>query len=183
MQRLFGLLRVDVVDAEQDERACPVERLTHRRRLLQVELADAAHDARDLVGEIRADVGHLGQHDFLLALHVGVVDVQVETTALQRLRQLARVVGGEKDERNLLGGDRAELGNRHLVLTQHLEQQRFGLDFNTVDFVDQQHHRLGGGDGSSSGRVSRNSRLKMSSCTCDHESLVLSAWMRSSCFL
>src|SRR5947209_3131927 len=41
-------LRVDVLDAEQQQRASPVERLGHRRRLLELELADRTNDARDL---------------------------------------------------------------------------------------------------------------------------------------
>ena len=137
---------VDVVDAEQHERAGPVDRLGHRRRLLQVELADRAHDAGDLVGEVVGDVGHLGQHDLLLALQIGVVDVEVEAAALQRLGQLTGVVRREEHERDLLGRDRAELGDRHLVVGQDLEQQRLGLDLDAVDLVDQQHDRIVGRD-------------------------------------
>ena len=44
-------------------------------------------------------------------------------------------------------GDRAELGDRHLEIGQDLEQQRLRLDLDAVDFVDQQHDRLGGPDG------------------------------------
>ena len=40
-----------------------------------------------------------------------------------------------------------ELGDRHLVLGQDLEQQGLGLELDPVDLVDQQHHRLGGLDG------------------------------------
>src|SRR5579859_2482353 len=39
VQRLFGLLGVDAVDAEQDQRAGPVERLRYRRVLLELEAA------------------------------------------------------------------------------------------------------------------------------------------------
>ena len=45
------------------------------------------------------------------------------------------------------GVDRAELGDRHLVLGEDLEQQRLGLDLDPVDLVDQQHDRLVGADG------------------------------------
>src|SRR4051794_23544245 len=77
VQRVLRLLRFDVLDAEQHQRARPVDGLADRRRLLQVELADAAYDAGDLVGQVGADLGHLGEHDLLLALHVRVVDVEV----------------------------------------------------------------------------------------------------------
>src|SRR5947209_3710830 len=43
VQRLLGQLGVDGVDAEQQQRARPVERLRHRRCLLQLELADRTH--------------------------------------------------------------------------------------------------------------------------------------------
>ncbi len=137
---------VDVLDAEQHEGAGPVDRLGDRRRLLQVELADRPHDAGDLIGEVLADARHLGQHDLLLALHVGVVDVEEEAATLQRLGQLTGVVRGEEHHRDLLGGDGAELGDRHLVLGEDLEQQRLGLDLDPVDLVDQQHHRVIGAD-------------------------------------
>src|SRR5262249_4325190 len=70
------LVCVDVLDAEQHERAGPVERLGHGRRLLQLELADRAHDARHLFGEVLGDVGNLRQHDLFLAIEIGIVDVE-----------------------------------------------------------------------------------------------------------
>ena len=91
--------------------------------------------------------GHLGEHDLLLALQVGVVDVEVEAAALERLGQLAGVVRREEHQRDLLGVDRAQLGDRHLVVGEDLEQQRLGLDLDAVDLVDQQHDRILGADG------------------------------------
>ena len=91
--------------------------------------------------------GHPGAHDLALALEVGVVDVQVEAAALQGLGELPGVVGGEEDHRQAGGPDRAQLGDRDLVLGEHLEQQRLGLELDPVDLVDQQHHRLVGPDG------------------------------------
>src|SRR5687767_11183711 len=147
VQRLLGLLGVDLLHAEEHEGAGPVEGLRHRRRLLQLQLADGAHDAHDLVGQVLADVGHPGQHDLLLALDGRVVDVQVEAAALERLRQLPGVVGGEEHERDLVGGHRAQLGDRHLVVGEDLQQQRLGLDLDPVDFVDQEYHGVVGPDG------------------------------------
>ena len=40
-----------------------------------------------------------------------------------------------------------ELGDRHLVLGEDLEQEGLGLQLHPVDLVDQQHHRLGRADG------------------------------------
>src|SRR5688500_19590303 len=44
VQRVLGLLGVDVLDAEEDERAGPVERLRDRGVLLQLDAADRADD-------------------------------------------------------------------------------------------------------------------------------------------
>jgi hypothetical protein len=65
----------------------------------------------------------------------------------QRLRQLPGGVGGEHDQGPLGAGDGAQLGDRHLEVRQHLQQQRLGLHLDPVDLVDQQHHRVGGPDG------------------------------------
>jgi hypothetical protein len=146
VERLLGGLLVDRVDVEQQQGARPVEGLGHARRLLQVEHADRADDAAHLVGEVLGDAGDLGEDDLLLALHRRVVDVEVEAAPLERLGELTGVVRREEHERDLLGLDRAELGDRDLVVGEDLEQQRLGLDLDAVDLVDQQHHGVGGGD-------------------------------------
>ena len=98
---------------------------------------------RPAVGASRVvELGHLGQHDLPLALGVGVVQVQVEAAPLERLGQLAGRVGGEHDERPAYGRDRAELGDRHLEVREHLQQQPLDLDVGLVDLVDEQHRRL-----------------------------------------
>jgi hypothetical protein len=63
-----------------------------------------------------------------------------------------------------------------------LQQQPLDLDVGLVDLVDQQHGRLVARIAVSSGRVSRNSSVKMSSWVCSH-SWSPAAWIRSSCFL
>src|SRR3954471_17801771 len=68
VQRLLGLIGVDVVDTEQHQRPRPVDRLRHRRMLLQLQRADRAHDPRDLVGEMFSHTGHAREHDRLLPL-------------------------------------------------------------------------------------------------------------------
>ncbi len=72
--------------------------------------------------------------------------MEVQAAPLECLGQLTGVVRREEHERDLLGLDRAELGDRHLVVGEDLEQQRLGLDLDAVDLVDQEHHRIGGGD-------------------------------------
>ena len=45
-----------------------------------------------------------------------------------------------------VGGDRAELGDGHLEVRQHLQQQALDLDVGLVGLVDEQHGRLGAPD-------------------------------------
>src|SRR2546423_4571148 len=68
---------------EVDQRAGPVDGLRDRRRLLQVELADGAHDAGDLVGQGGVDARHPHPHDLLLPLGVGVVEVEEQAAPLE----------------------------------------------------------------------------------------------------
>src|SRR5262245_31436202 len=142
-----GDRRVHLLDAEQQQGPGPVERLGHRRRLLEVELADRADDPGHLVGQALGDVGHLGQHDLALAVEVRVVDVEEQAAPLERLGQLPGVVRGEEDQRDLRRRDRAQLGDRHLVVGEDLQQQRLGLDLDPVDLVDEEHDGVLGSDG------------------------------------
>src|SRR6266508_6182360 len=73
VQRLADQLGVDLVLAQVQERLRPVDGLGDRRRLLQLELPDRPHDARDLLGQLVVDVGHAHPDDVLLALEVRVV--------------------------------------------------------------------------------------------------------------
>src|SRR2546421_320312 len=146
VERLADQLGIDLVLAQEQERLRPVDGLGDRRRLLQLELPDGSHDARDLLRELVVDVGDAHPDDVLLALEVGIVEVQIEAAALQRLRELACVVRGHHDQRPLLAGDRAQLRDRHLEVRQHLEQERFRLDLDPVDLVDEEHDRLVGAD-------------------------------------
>ena len=98
---------------------------------------------------LRATVSQLGRvqaHDLQLVLERGVVQPQVQAAALQRLGQLARVVGGEQHDRVRARLHPAELGDRDLEVGQHLQQHRLELLVGLVDLVDQQHDRLLGGD-------------------------------------
>ncbi len=45
-----------------------------------------------------------------------------------------------------MGTQSTQLGDRHLEVRQHLQQERLGLDLDPIDLVDQQHHRRVGTD-------------------------------------
>ncbi len=64
--------------------------------------------------------------------------MEVEAAALQRLGELTRVVRREEDQRDLLRLDRAEFRDRDLVVREDLQQERLGLDLDSVDLVDEQ---------------------------------------------
>ena len=144
--RLLEHRAVDVVGAEQQQRARPVDRLGDRGRLLEVERAHHVHDLDELARDVLAELGRVQAHDLELALDVRVVEPEVEAAALERLGQLARVVRGQQHERVRARLDHAELGDRDLEVRQDLQQHRLELLVGLVDLVDQQHDRLLGGD-------------------------------------
>src|SRR4051794_19934181 len=134
---------VDVVGAEQDQRACPVDRLGYRRQLLQVEPADHVDDLDELARHLLAQLRRVQADDLELALHVRVVEPQVEAAALQGLGELARVVAREQDQGVAFRLDHAQLGDADLEVAEDLEQHRLELLVGLVDLVDQEHDRLG----------------------------------------
>src|SRR5262245_18771251 len=88
VERLADDLRVDLVHAEVQQRAGPVDGLRDRRSLLQLQLTHGPDDPRHLLCELVVDLGDTDPHDVLLALEVGVVEMEVQAAPLQRLRQL-----------------------------------------------------------------------------------------------
>ena len=132
---------VDVVGAEQQQRARPVDRLGDRRRLLEIELADLVDDLDELARDRLRQLGRMQADDLELVLGARVVEPQVQAAALERLGQLARVVGGEQHDRVRAGLDPPELRDRDLEVRQQLEQHRLELLVGLVDLVDQQHDR------------------------------------------
>jgi hypothetical protein len=56
----------------------PVDGLRHRRRLLELELAQRPHDADTWSARFLGDAGHLGETISRSRLEVGVVDVEEE---------------------------------------------------------------------------------------------------------
>src|SRR3954452_16366550 len=145
-QRLREDLVVDVVGAEEQQRARPVDGLGDRRRLLQVELADHRDDLDELARDRVVELGRVELDDLKLVLELRVVEPQVQAAALQRLGELARVVRGQQHDRPRPRLEHAELGYRDLEVGQELEQHRLDLLVGLVDLVDEEHDRLLRGD-------------------------------------
>ncbi len=73
--------------------------------------------------------------------------MQEQAATLESLRELPGVVGGQEHQRDLLGLDGAELGDRHLVVGEDLQQEGLRLHLDAIHLVDEQHDGLIGGDG------------------------------------
>ena len=86
--------------------------------------------------------------------------MQVQAAPLQRVAQVAHVVGGQQHHRRHLRVDDADLRNRDLVGGQHLQQERLERLVRLVDLVDQQHAPPCCCSARSSGRGSRNGSEK-----------------------
>src|SRR4051794_27998941 len=144
--RVAERLLVDVLGAEQQQGARPVDGLRDRRRLLEVELADELHELDELAGDLVVELGRVQAHDLELVLERGVVEPQIQAAALQGLGELARVVGGQQHDRVGARLDPAELGDRDLEVGEDLQQHRLELLVGLVDLVDEQDDRLLAGD-------------------------------------
>src|SRR3954447_16567387 len=144
--RLAERALVDVVGAEEHQRARPVDRLGDARRLLEVELAHELDDLDELARDAVVDLRRVEAHDVELVLQGRVVEPQVQAAALERLGELARVVGGQQHDRPRLGLHPAELRDRDLEVGEDLQQHRLELLVGLVDLVDEQDDRLLGGD-------------------------------------
>ena len=81
---------------------------------------------------------HLAADDLQLARGIRIVDPMIEAAPLQRVVDLARAVGGDDDDRRLLGPDRAELRHRHLEVGEDFEQERLEGLVGAVELVDQE---------------------------------------------
>ena len=84
--------------------------------------------------------------DLELPVHRRIVEPEIEAAALQRLGELAGVVGGEDHDRLGARLDHAELRDRDLEVGEDLEQHRLELLVGLVDLVDQQDDRVLGAD-------------------------------------
>src|SRR3954466_9525275 len=81
-QRVAEGLLVDVLRAEQQQRARPVDRLRDRRWLLEVQLADHRDDLDQAVGDGLRQPGGVQVDNLQLALRGGVVEPEIQAAAL-----------------------------------------------------------------------------------------------------
>ena len=86
-------------------------------------VAQRLHEGHQLAVQPRLDARHAGGDDALLQRRVGQGDVQVQAAALQRIAQVADVVGGQEHHRRRHRLDHAELGHRDLEGRQDLQQE------------------------------------------------------------
>src|SRR6516162_16124 len=94
---------IELPRVEDHQRARPVERLRHRRQLAQIHRADLLDRGDDGAGELLGDLGHLQADDLQLVGRRREIDEEVQAPPLEAVRELARVVRGEHDERDVLG--------------------------------------------------------------------------------
>ena len=133
--------RLEVLAREGEERSRPVDRLADPRQLVELLAAQPCGGRADPLGQLTLDPRQPGREDLSLPGRGRVVDPVVEAAALQGVVQLAGPVGGDHDERSASGGDRAELGNRHLEVGEQLQQKGLELVVSPVELVDQQDQR------------------------------------------
>src|SRR6185437_2628292 len=144
-ERVVDRLRRQGQHVELRQGVGPVDGLGDARQLEEIvgraQLLDESHDLpRELLGRTR----RLYPQDLELALGGGVVDPEIEAAALQRVMDLARAVGGDDDDRRLLGLDHAQLRDRHLEIAEQLQQERLERLVRAVELIDQQN--LGAAD-------------------------------------
>src|SRR5262249_17928256 len=116
------------------------------RGLLEAELSELSDELGDAGGELRVECGNFEGDDLAFLLDAREVQIEVKATAFERFRELAPLVRGEDHDRSLARDDGAELGDRDLVLGEHLEEECFELFVGLVDLVDQKDGATRGAD-------------------------------------
>ena len=86
--------------------------------------------------EALVDIGDLELAYAALLLDAGEVDEQMQASAAQRLRQLARAIRGQHHDRTLVRAQGAELGDRDLEIGKQFEQEGLKLLVSFVDLID-----------------------------------------------
>src|SRR5690606_20688011 len=139
IERAPDEIGIQLARMQEHERARPVDRLAHRRKLLQVERAQSLHEGDELPAQPLLDFRHPRADDALFKLRVGARNVKMQTAPLQRVANLARIVGGKKNDRRRARLDRAKLRDRDLTIRKKFEQKRLELVIRLVEFVDEQY--------------------------------------------
>src|SRR5215469_1502219 len=131
-------LRRQVGLAEEAERAHPVDRLSHARRLSQLQLPQAVHRRHNFPGELLGR-GRLADKDNLhLAVGRGVADPVIQAATPQRVVEFPGPVGGEDHRGRGLRTDGANLRDADLEVRQDFQQERLELVVRSVYLVDEQ---------------------------------------------
>ncbi len=141
VQRVAHDILVEVTDAlSAISGPRPVEGLTDRGRLLEVELAETLHHADQLLGERSSMPAPSCRGCLHSSFSFGEVDVEVEAAALQGVAHFAGVVAEVRKTSGLVlaAFDGADLGHRDLEVREDLEQEGLELGVRLVDLVDQQ---------------------------------------------
>ena len=122
----------------------PVERLGDARRLEQVLLAQRLDEMRRPPATAACAMpGTLARTIASSRSAFGIADPVIEAAPLQRVVDFAGAVRGDDHDRRMRRLDGAELGDRHLEIGQHLEQEGLERLVGAVELVDQQHRRAG----------------------------------------
>ena len=119
----------------------PVDGLGHTGRLVQTHSPNRLHGCGDLAGQPVTSLGCLEAHDRHLAFEVRVFDPVVEAAPLEGVVHVTGAIRRQHHERRHFGSERPELGDRHRVVGQDLEQERLEFVVGPVDLVDDQHRR------------------------------------------
>src|SRR5271157_4874404 len=83
------------------------------------------------------------RQNFPLTLNRWVLKAEIETPSSQRITQTSLFVRTQNNKGDGRCSNRSQLGDRDLPGAQNLQQQGFDVVVDLVEFVDQQHARLG----------------------------------------
>ncbi len=93
-------LAVELGDLQLEERFGPVEGLGDARRLLELDPADFLDECNDLLRQFLLYSWNLEPDDLQLLLEIGVVQIQVNASSLERIAELPEIVAGEDHDRD-----------------------------------------------------------------------------------
>ena len=130
-----------LLQAEFEEHAHPVQGFGNAGRFVQVLFAQALHEGHGLFHQSTGRFGHQRAHNVHFARQARKVQVVKQAAAAQRVRQIARAIAGQHHQRFTAGAQGAQLGNTDLKLREHFQQKRFKGFVRAVDFVNQQDAR------------------------------------------
>jgi hypothetical protein len=180
-QRRADGVVVEGVEPEGEQRAAPVDRLRHRRRLAQLQGAQHPDGAHERVDERLGQLRDAGGDDAALQVGVGEVEVQEQAAALERLGQLARGVGGEQRERRrvalMVPSSGTVTWKSDSTSSSRPSTSTSALSISSISSTVGSSRRIA----VSSGRGSRNSSENTSSRVASHDSRPWPEVIRSSC--